>query len=226
MAIAPTVDTGGSRVVASATTSLNEDNFGLKFDEFLKLLTIQLQNQDPTAPMDSEKFTQQLTQFAAVEQAIRTNSQLEKLLDMSRASQILAAAGYVGQEVELRTDRIYLPPTGDAVVSYSLPRSATEVRLKVYGEDGEVVAERTLPGDAGPHRRSWDGRTESGVRLGSGEYRVEIEARDGSGRPVPVSLRAVGTVDAVEFDEKGLLFSIDGVLRPVESIAAIRSPAG
>ncbi len=223
MAISPTVDNGAA-AGAGAGTTLDKDNFGLKFDEFLKLLTTQLQNQDPTAPMDSEKFTRQLTQFAAVEQAIRTNSQLEKLLDMTRASQILSAAGYVGQEVEFRADRIYLPPTGDAVVSYSLPRSAAEVRLSVYGSDGEVLAEQRLPGDAGPHLRTWDGRTAAGVRLGSGEYRVTIEASDADGRPVPVSLRTVGTVEAVEFGESGLRLVIDGVARPVDSIAAIRRP--
>ncbi len=223
MTIAPTVDNGAGAGAGTGAT-LDKDNFGLKFDEFLKLLTTQLQNQDPTAPMDSEKFTRQLTQFAAVEQAIRTNSQLEKLLDMTRASQILSAAGYVGQEVEFRADRIYLPASGDAVVSYSLPRSAAEVRLAVFDSDGELLAERRLPGDAGPHRQAWDGRTDAGVRLGSGEYRVTIEASDADGRPVPVSLRTAGIVEAVEFAESGLRLVIDGVPRPVDSIAAIRTP--
>ncbi len=224
MSIAPTVSEGTSP--AGAGSTLNKNNFAIKFEEFLKLLTIQLQNQDPTAPMDSEKFTRQLTQFSAVEQAIRTNSRLDTLIAMTRASQILSAAGYVGQEVELRADRIYLPPVGDAEIAYSLPRSAAEARLRVLGEDGEVVAEKALPTAAGSHRVVWDGLNASGVRLTSGEYRVEIEASDEQGRPVPVGLRSIGVVEAVEFDDNGLLLAVDGVLRPVESVAAIRRPAG
>ncbi len=225
MPIAPTVASTDPARGGSEST-LSKSNFALKFDEFLNLLTTQLQNQDPTAPMDSEKFTQQLTQFSAVEQAIRTNTQLEKLIDMTRASQILSAADYVGQQVEFREDRIYLPASGDAAVSYRLPRAAAEVRLRVLGTDGGVLAEKTLPASAGSHQEVWDGRGDSGTRLRSGEYRVEIEARDDSGRPVPVSLRTVGTVDAVEFDDAGLLLAVDGILRPVNSVVAIRRPAG
>lgn len=225
MAIAPTVASTGQAGNDGSGSTLNASNFALKFDEFLKLLTTQLQNQDPTAPMDSEKFTQQLTQFSAVEQAIRTNAQLGRLIDMTRASQILSAADYVGQQVEFREDRIYLPAEGDASIFYRLPRAAAEVRLRVLGSDGEILAERMLPATAGSHRETWDGRDDKGIRLRSGEYRVEIEARDGSGQPVPVDLRSMGTVDAVEFDETGLLFSVEGVLRPVDSIVAIRRSA-
>ncbi|HFD14675.1 MAG TPA: hypothetical protein ENJ38_00025 [Rhodospirillales bacterium] len=224
MAIASTVSEGAT--TAGTGTTLNKNNFAIKFEEFLKLLTIQLQNQDPTAPMDSEKFTQQLTQFSAVEQAIRTNSRLDTLIDISRANQIVSAASYVGQQVELRTDRIYLPAVGDAAIAYSLPRSAADVRLKVLGEDGEVLAETSLPTDAGFHEARWDGLNEAGVRLPSGDYRVEIEARDERGQPIAVGLRSLGVVDAVEFDDNGLLLSIGGVLRPIESVAAIRRAAG
>ncbi len=224
MSIAPTVSGGTSP--AGAGSTLDENNFAIKFEEFLKLLTIQLQNQDPTAPMDSETFTRQLTQFSAVEQAIRTNSRLDTLIDIGRANQIVAAASYVGQEVELRTDRIYLPAVGDAAIAYSLPRSATEVRLKVLGEDGAILVERSLPTEAGYHEARWDGLNDAGVRLPSGDYRVEIEARDERGQPVAVGLRSLGVVDAVEFDDSGLLLSIGGVLRPIESVAAVRRPAG
>lgn len=226
MPIAPTVAPTGQARAGDSGSTLSESNFALKFDQFLKLLTTQLQNQDPTAPMDSEKFTQQLTQFSAVEQAIRTNSQLGKLIDMTRANQILSAADYVGQQVEFREDRIFLPASGDAVVSYRLPRTAAEVRMRILGSDGEVMAEKLLPTAAGSHEERWDGRNDSGTRLADGEYRVEIEARDTNGRPIPVGLRTVGTVDAVEFDDAGLLLAVDGTLRPVNSVVAIRRPAG
>lgn len=64
----------------SAFSSLTKN-----FDTFLTLLTTQLRNQDPLDPLDTEKFTSQLVQFASVEQAIKTNQHLETLIALQSA---------------------------------------------------------------------------------------------------------------------------------------------
>ncbi len=69
----------------SAATGKAGTSFAQDFDSFLKLLTAQLQNQDPLAPMDADKFTSQLVQFSGVEQAINTNTKLDTLIGMSSA---------------------------------------------------------------------------------------------------------------------------------------------
>jgi len=56
------------------------------FDTFLTLLTTQLRNQDPLDPLDTEQFTQQLVQFAGVEQSIQTNSNLETLIALQSST--------------------------------------------------------------------------------------------------------------------------------------------
>jgi flagellar basal-body rod modification protein FlgD len=75
---------------AAASSAAAKDRIGLAddFDSFLQLLTTQLKNQDPLAPLDANQFTQQLVQFSAVEQAIKTNDALGQLLSVMRGDQI------------------------------------------------------------------------------------------------------------------------------------------
>jgi flagellar hook assembly protein FlgD len=83
------------------------------FDNFLKLLTTQLQKQDPLAPMDAASFTSQLVEFASVEQAIQANTRLAELSRLIEASGISSAMGLLGQEVTASTDKISLAAEGE-----------------------------------------------------------------------------------------------------------------
>lgn len=73
------------------------------FDQFLNLLTTQLQNQDPLNPMDSNEFTNQIVQFSQVEQAINTNQKLDSLVSLQLASISGAALNYVGMDISYRS---------------------------------------------------------------------------------------------------------------------------
>src|SRR6056297_1046040 len=78
----------------------DRQNIADNFDQFLTLLTTQLQNQSPLDPLDTNQFTQQLVQFASVEQQIKTNEALEALLTTSRAQNVATAASFVGMRSE------------------------------------------------------------------------------------------------------------------------------
>src|SRR5262245_28642958 len=97
------VGAGGSSPIKSSSQSL-----AANFDSFLTLLTTQLQNQDPLAPMDANTFTSQLVEFASVEQAIQTNSRLGELSELIQSSGTSSAIGLLGREVTAATDRIGL----------------------------------------------------------------------------------------------------------------------
>src|SRR5450432_3062771 len=73
------------------------------FDTFLKILTAQIQNQDPLQPMDSAQFTQQLVQFSGVEQQIKANTSLDKLLTASQSTAGASLSGYLGQTAEINS---------------------------------------------------------------------------------------------------------------------------
>ena len=98
MIVSSATDTQGGTSSSISSSKLSEN-----FDDFLTLLTTQLQHQDPLEPMDSAKFTEQLTQFSAVEQAIATNQNLEALISLQSLNQSMmlstAAVSYLGHKI-------------------------------------------------------------------------------------------------------------------------------
>ena len=88
-----------------ATSETARKSLSDNFDQFLLLLTTQLQNQDPTDPLDTNEFTSQLVQFSSVEQAVKTNTNLEKMLSLLQTSQLDTAVGYIGKAVEAKGNK-------------------------------------------------------------------------------------------------------------------------
>jgi flagellar basal-body rod modification protein FlgD len=210
---------------AAASAAANRQ-IGLadNFDNFLKLLTTQLQSQDPLSPLDATRFTEQLVQFTGVEQAIKTNDVLGQLVALVRADQMARAVGYLGAAVEAEGQTVRLDGDGPATVRYRLDQTAAEVAISIYDEAGRLVGGRQGATSSGVHDVPWDGRDPSGAQLPEGLYRVEVSASDAAGAPVPVSTTIVGTVDGVEMLGERLMLSVDGVLLPIDSITTVRRP--
>src|SRR3982750_424601 len=85
--------TSSNSSVSSNTGSTLAGNF----QTFLQMLTTQLQNQNPLDPLDTNQFTQQLVQFASVEQQLKTNDQLSTLVSLQQTAQSTQALGFVGK---------------------------------------------------------------------------------------------------------------------------------
>ena len=84
---------------ATSTTSTSSARIADNFDQFLQLLTTQLKNQSPLDPLDTNQFTQQLVQFASVEQQIKTNDNLSSLLTANKTANLTNALGFIGANV-------------------------------------------------------------------------------------------------------------------------------
>ena len=210
----------------AAASSAARDRIGLAddFDSFLQLLTTQLKNQDPLSPLDANQFTEQLVQFSAVEQAIKSNDVLGQLLAVIRGDQIARSVDYLGAEVEAAGQTIRLGDGSPARVHYRLDRTAAHVQIEIYDAAGQLVAIEQGNGGAGTHSVDWDGRAQSGAPLPDGLYRFEVMASDASGQAVPVATTIRGLVEGVEIDGDRLMLSIDGVLMPLDSITSIYRP--
>jgi flagellar basal-body rod modification protein FlgD len=207
---------------AAASAASGRIGLATNFDNFLKLLTTQLQSQDPLSPMDATTFTEQLVQFTGVEQAIKTNDVLGQLVALVRADQMARAVDYLGAAVEAEGQTVRLDADGRATVCYRLDQTAAEVAISIYDEAGRLVASRQGDTTSGVHEVPWDGRDQSGAQLPEGLYRVEVSARDAAGATVPVSTTVAGIVDGVEMLGERVMLSIDGVLLPLDSITTVR----
>lgn len=193
-------------------------------NQFLSLLVTQLQYQDPLQPMDTNEFTQQLVQFASVEQQIYQNSHLEALLDAQKSLQQVGLTGYLGTDVETGGGEMSLTG-GAADGSYALSASAADVMLTVSDASGNVV--RTLSGErtAGRHAFHWDGRDDQGALLPDGRYTLSAAARSADGSAVPVSLTSFGRVTGIAYDaaEPSLLLGERTI--PLSAVRAVGLPA-
>ncbi len=188
-AIAPdTAQTGASRTRLS-------DNY----DTFLVLLTAQLQNQDPLAPMDSTQFTQQLVQFSQVEQQIRTNEQLESLVGHYTAASAGTALSYLGRDALIESDSTALVD-GAASWGYTLGTAAAgPVTLTVKDARGATVFETTGDRSQGSHLFNWDGRNAQGVAVAPGTYRLVVGATDSEGEGIAAKFTVRETIRGVDF---------------------------
>lgn len=207
-------DPNAASSVASAKLTEN-------FDTFLRLLTTQLQNQDPLSPMESNEFVNQLVQFSEVEQAIASNKSLETLIDLQTTNQATAALSYIGSKVEASGSRAPLQDS-KAEFTYTLGESADATLLIVRDEIGKVVY--STPGEktTGKHGFVWDGKDASGTQMPDGNYRLTVTARDADGALLDVDTTALGRVTGVESGVEGVLLTLGGVKIPVGSVLSIQ----
>jgi flagellar basal-body rod modification protein FlgD len=174
---------------------------------FLKLLTTQLRSQDPTSPMDTEKMTQQLVQFASVEQQMAGNSTLTQLLELQQAGQLAGSADLVGRRVTLETETL---PLQGGRAEVTLPRAgrAQQAVLEVRDAAGSVVRTATLPLGAAPTSWTWDGRDARGQQRPDGAYRVTVSGRGSDGAATPVTFGVTGLVTGTVRQDGALMLRL------------------
>lgn len=195
---------------ASSTNTTTSTNSTAKstlvgnYDTFLKILTAQLKNQDPTQPMDASEFTQQLVQYSAVEQQLATNDKLDSMLKALNSNGITPLLSYVGQYTESKTTNQLVVQGGQALMAYELPSAAQSIKIAVQDGAGKVVA--TIDGTTtkGLNRVAWDGTLDSGSTASDGVYKFVLTAKDSSGNALTVDdVRSIGKVTAVETQSDG-----------------------
>ncbi|CAN7535390.1 flagellar hook assembly protein FlgD [Pararhizobium sp. LjRoot235] len=93
MAVSGVTSTTTTASTTTSSSTTDAASASLNYDSFLKLLVAQMKNQDPTEPMDSTEQIAQLATFSQVEQTIKTNTNLESLLQRTSLSEANAVIG-------------------------------------------------------------------------------------------------------------------------------------
>ena len=202
-------------------TNAAQSSLAETFDTFLALLTTQLQNQDPLDPMKSEEFTQQLVQFAGVEQSINTNKKLDRLVQLQTSSQLNSAVSFIGKTVEVVSDQLLLKG-GAAKISYGLDRNAAQTIISITDENGRTV--RTVQGEtaAGRHEFEWDGRDTNGAEVPDGVYGFSVIATDGDEETIDTVAASFGRVTGVEVVDNAPRLNIGELGVPFDAVFAVR----
>ncbi|MFE1601905.1 flagellar hook assembly protein FlgD [Methylobacterium sp. ID0610] len=221
-ALSGTSGTGSSTASDAATIAGN-------FNQFLTLLTTQLRNQNPLDPLDTNQFTQQLVQFASVEQQLKTNDRLDTLLAASKASAAANAAGLVGKTVTANGTTATLSKgsdgTGTAAWTLNAARAATKATLTITDAKGNVVATQTKALTSGSQSFTWDGRTSTGLTAPDGTYTLKVQAVDATGQSVSVDTTVTGEIESVDVTGSEPMLSVGGREVPLSSLQAIGGAA-
>lgn len=207
----------------SAPAAASNGVFGTKdgqFDMFLKLLTTQMQNQDPLDPMDMGEYTQQLAQYSQIEQSIQQTGLLKDLLARMSSSDLAEASGLIGRAVEFDSSVAGLS-AAPARWSWTLPRGATTMAAEIVDSSGKLVTSLAVdPGESSGHV-SWDGMLADGSRAPDGAYVLKLTAKDASGATLPATIRSLGTVADVTSRDGELWLGIGGVSLPLSELARV-----
>jgi flagellar basal-body rod modification protein FlgD len=211
------MDISASAPIAPASTSAFS-TLTKNIDTFLTLLTTQLRNQDPLEPLDTEKFTSQLVQFASVEQSIRTNSHLEALIALQSSQDRSTALDLVGREASVASDKTALR-SGSAHWSYILPNAAGAVALTVLDANGRPIARTAGRTEAGRHDFAWDGAVNGG-RAPDGVYTLRVDALGADGAAITAEIETTLRVEAAQFGATTLLETAAGAV-PIDRVRRI-----
>lgn len=171
-------------------------------EDFLKLMTTQLANQDPFKPMESGEFMTQIAQFGSVQGIQDLQKSFDTFASSMVSNQSLQTASLVGRNVLAPTSYGALDANGLAG-AVELPANASDVVVSVYDNAGQLVKRLSLGAkEAGLQNYRWDGTADNGAAMQPGIYRIQAEAMIG-GDNTQLDHFAQASVESVTFGRVG-----------------------
>ena len=207
--------TSNTSTSTSKTTGIADN-----FQTFLTLLTTQLQNQNPLDPLDTNQFTQQLVQFAGVEQQLKTNDQLTSLVTLQKTAQSTQALNFVGSTAVVDGSTATLQ---DGKATWALCVSKpSSVTVTISNSAGQAVYSGNFSMNAGDHQAfQWDGRGSDGSQWPDGSYTLTATAKDASGQSAAVSTEIQGVVQAADLSQDPPTLSIGDQTFTVDKVKKV-----
>lgn len=212
-----------SQSAAAASAQSDNQMIASNFTTFLQLLTTQLKNQNPLDPLDTNQFTQQLVQFAQVEQQMKSNDQLASLVSMEKSAQQTTALAYVGATVVVDGATANLTD-GVGTWSFNATKPATAT-VVIKDSTGQTAYTGTMSINAGAQNFTWDGKGKDGTQWPDGNYTMSVTALDANKQSVAISTEVQAVVNSVDLTQSPPLLSINGQNFTMDKIKRIVLPA-
>ncbi|RJQ45337.1 MAG: flagellar hook assembly protein FlgD [Gammaproteobacteria bacterium] len=180
-------------------------------EDFLKLMTTQLKNQDPLKPLESNEFLGQIAQFSTVSGIQDLQNSFSQLASSMQANQTLQAAALIGRSVLVPSAIGALEAGGSLSGVAGLPSSTTQLDVSIYDSNGQLVRRLNLGAQqSGVVQFSWDGLRDDGQAASPGRYAIKAEALlDGKSTALGTLVQA--RVESVALGAEGLVISLAGL---------------
>ncbi len=219
MDINSTAQAASQSGVTSTATQPPRNAISSDFETFIKMLTTQMQNQDPLNPIESADFAVQLATFSTVEQQVKTNDLLTSLADRIGGLGVAQLSGWVGM-----TARATMPVAFDGApvtLTANAAPQADNAELVVRNSAGDIVLRQAAPAEGGT--LVWAGVDTTGAPLPTGTYDLAFESYKGdellSATPVEVHGRIV---EARNDGGQTILVMAGGQEVPADAILGLR----
>jgi flagellar basal-body rod modification protein FlgD len=205
---------------AAASNALASQQIAGNFQSFLQLLTTQLQNQNPLDPLDTNQFTQQLVEFAGVQQQLNTNDSLATLVSLQQTAQSTQALGFVGKTAVVTGGTAALSDSS-AAWELNVPSDST-VTINIANSTGQTVFTNSYSVSKGDNQAfTWNGQGSDGTQYPDGNYTLTATGKDASGNNVAITTEIQGVVSSVDLTQSPPLLTIGGQTYTVSQIQSI-----
>jgi flagellar basal-body rod modification protein FlgD len=214
----PTSSSSSSSSASSANTLASQQIAG-NFQSFLQLLTTQLQNQNPLSPLDTNQFTQQLVEFAGVQEQLNTNDSLSTLVSLQQTAAATQALDYVGKTA-IVTGSTAQVTNSSGTWELNVPANAN-VNITIANSTGQTVYSGTVPMNSGEQPFTWNGQGSDGTQWPDGQYTLTASYSNGSGSTVSIPTQIAGVVSGVNISQSPPLLIINGQSYTTSQIQSI-----
>lgn len=198
---------GSSGTAAAGGASLGGTNF-------LTLMLAQLKNQDPTSPVDSNQFLNQLASLSTVQGITQLNTSFSSLSSSLASNQALQASSLLGHQALVSSATANLTASGAVTGAVSVPQTTSQVVLNISDSAGSLVRQINLGAQAtGLANFSWDGKAADGSSLPAGQYTLSAQFA-GATSGTAASTYVNGTVQSVTMGgagSTGLTLNVSGL---------------
>ena len=195
-------------VYDNATTSSVENKTELKTNDFMTLLLVEMQNQDPTEPMDSDKILSQTSQLATLESADNTNKTLSDLSASLASSQQFSSISAIGKTADLGSNAITYEDGTTSSFEVYFPEDIESGNIEILDVNGNTISTMEIePNSSGTYQFDWDGALSSGSEADSGVYYVTASYKNPDGQDLTTRM---GTypIESVRFENGDSLVKV------------------
>ena len=203
------------------SNTVAEDKSSLSNDDFMTLLLVELQNQDPTNPTDTESILTQTSQLATLESSDNTNAALEELAASMEASSDFSAISAIGKTADLGSNAVSYTEGEDSNFEMYFSSDVASGSVEILDVNGNVI--QTIDaqtGESGVYTYTWDGTDMAGNAVDEGVYYATASYKDAAGEDLTTR---VGTypIESVRFDAGATYAKVGSGYIPLENIVEI-----
>lgn len=207
---------------AGSTSQVPNNSALLGEADFLKLLAVQLQYQDPLDPMENTEFIAQMAQFSTLEGITSMSSSMKGMSEQIISMNNLYTTSLIGKSVKVYGDGFTLPKGETKELEYLLTGGVTSIKVSITDSSGtQIRVINAGSQQAGSNKILWDGLDETGVVALGGDYTFSVEAIGSDGSDVKAATLISNKVDGIVYENSIPYLMIDGAMVGIHEILEI-----